>query len=87
MHSHTKSSLKFILAIHNLLPSVESQNLSYENKGIRKMVQALRLNIHQFLVSFFQRDDCIPKSSNLTEIFNAISVAKLWHYDHYGPPK
>ena len=45
------------------------------------------VDIHQFLVSFFQRDDCIPKSSDLTEIFNAISVARLWHYDHYGPLK
>ena len=57
---------------------------------VRVALQALQVdivNIHQFLVSFFQRDDCIPKSSDLTEIFNAISVAKLWHYDHYGPLK
>ena len=57
---------------------------------VRVALQALQIdvvNIRQFLVSFFQRDDCIPKSSDLTEIFNAISVAKLWHYDHYGPLK
>ena len=57
---------------------------------VRVALQALEVdvvNIHQFLVSFFQRDDCIPKSSDLTEIFNAITVAKLWHYDHYGPLK
>ena len=57
---------------------------------VRVALQALEIdvvNIHQFLVSFFQRDDCIPKSSDLTEIFNAITVAKLWHYDHYGPLK
>lgn len=57
---------------------------------VRVALQALQVDVvdvHQFLVSFFQRDDCIPKSSDLTEIFNAITVAKLWHYDHYGPLK
>ena len=57
---------------------------------VRVALQALEVdvvNIHQFLASFFQRDDCIPKSSDLTEIFNAITMAKLWHYDHYGPLK
>jgi hypothetical protein len=40
---------------------------------------------HQFLVSFFQSECCIRKPSDLTELFNVVTEAKLWRYDHYGP--
>ena len=41
--------------------------------------------IHSFLVRCFSRDDWTQKSSTLDELFNALSVAKLWNYDNYGP--
>jgi hypothetical protein len=42
-------------------------------------------DVHQFLVSFFQSECCIRKPSDLTELFNVVTEAKLWRYDHYGP--
>ena len=40
---------------------------------------------HQFLMTSFQGDCCIPETSDLTKLFNVITQAKLWHYDHYVP--
>ena len=40
---------------------------------------------HQFLVSFFQSECCIPEAPDLTKLFNIVTEAKLWRYDHYGP--
>ena len=46
----------------------------------------VKLNdVHQFLVSFFQNERCIPEPSNFTKLFNTITEAKLWRYDHYSP--
>ena len=42
-------------------------------------------DVHQFLVSFFQSECSIPKASSLTKLFNIITEAKLWRYDHYSP--
>ena len=42
-------------------------------------------DVHQFLVSFFQSECCIPEAPDLTKLFNIITEAKLWRYDHYGP--
>ena len=40
--------------------------------------------VHSFLVHYFSRDDWINNDpSNFNELFNALSVAKLWNYDHY----
>ena len=41
--------------------------------------------VHQFLVSFFQSECCIPEAPDLTKLFNIVTEAKLWRYDHYGP--
>ena len=41
-------------------------------------------NVHQYLVSLFQ-GCCIPEVPHLTKLFNIITEAKLWSYDHYGP--
>ena len=40
---------------------------------------------HQFLVSFFQSECCIPEAPDLTKLFNIVTETKLWRYDHYGP--
>ena len=42
-------------------------------------------DVHQFLVSFFQSECCIPEASDLIKLFNIVTEAKLWRYDHYGP--
>ena len=42
-------------------------------------------NVHHYLVALFERGDCIPNTSNLTDIFEAVSVARLWRYDNCGP--
>ena len=44
-------------------------------------------DVHQFLVSFFQSESCIPEAPNLTKLFNIVTEAKLWRYDHYSPLK
>ena len=43
------------------------------------------MDAHQFLVSFFQSESCIPEASNLTKLFNIVTEAKLWRYDHFSP--
>jgi hypothetical protein len=42
-------------------------------------------DVHQFLVSFFQSECCIPEAPDLTKLFNIVTEAKLWRYDHYSP--
>ena len=39
--------------------------------------------VRSFLVHCSSRDDWIQNPSNLDELFTALSVAKLWSYDHY----
>jgi hypothetical protein len=41
--------------------------------------------VYSFLVRCFSRNDWIQNPSNFDQLFNALSVAKLWNYDHYGP--
>ena len=38
-----------------------------------------------FLTSYFSQAECIPKSSNLHEIFEGITRQKLWNYWKYYP--
>ena len=38
-----------------------------------------------FLIRYFQCDSWAHNISDLSELFNAVSVAKLWNFDHYGP--
>ena len=42
-------------------------------------------NVHHYLVALFERDDCIPNTSKLIDIFKAVSVAKLWRFDNCRP--
>ena len=41
--------------------------------------------VHHFLIRYFRSDLWVKKTSDLSELFDAVSVAKLWNYDHYGP--
>ena len=57
---------------------------------VRSAMEARQVKLkdaHQFLVTFFQSECCIRKPSDLTELFNTITEAKLWSYDHYSPLK
>lgn len=42
-------------------------------------------DVHQFLMTSFQGDCCIPEVPDHTKLFNIITQAKLWRYDHYVP--
>ena len=62
-------------------------SLLVEVRSAMQAHQVNMVNVHQFLVSFFQDDCCIPEVSDLTKVFNIITEAKLWRFDHYGPLK
>ena len=42
-------------------------------------------NVRHFLIHYFSRGDWIHDPSNLDALFTALSIAKLWNYDHYDP--
>ena len=55
---------------------------------VRLAMEARQVKVsdaHQFLVSFFQSESCIPEAPNLTKLFNIVTEAKLWRYDHFSP--
>ena len=72
----------------NILQKIKCQFASLQLK-VRSAMEAQQTNIsdvHQFLVASFQ--ECyIPEAPDLTKLFNAITQAKLWRYDHYAPLK
>ena len=41
--------------------------------------------VRNFLIRYFQCDGWAHDLSDLDKLFNAVSVAKLWNYDNYGP--
>ena len=41
--------------------------------------------VRQFLLNFFEGNCSIPKEDDLDAIFDTITEARLWRYDHYGP--
>ena len=42
-------------------------------------------DVYDFLVRCFSRDDWVQNPANFGQLFNALSVTKLWNYNHYGP--
>ena len=56
-----------------------------------KVQSALQANqvsvdrVRHFLIRYFHSNAWAQKISDLGELFDAVSVAKLWNYDHYGP--
>ena len=42
-------------------------------------------DVHDYLVHYFSRGDWIHDPSNLDALFTALSIARLWSYDHYDP--
>ena len=42
-------------------------------------------DVHDFLVHYFSQSDWIHDPLHLNALFTALSVAKLWNYDHYDP--
>ena len=43
--------------------------------------------VHQFLLNFFEGECDISDVADMTKLFNSMTTAKLWRYDHYGPLK
>ena len=73
----TKSALGEIKSsFASLLIEVRS---ALEKKRVK--VKDVRL----FFVGYFEGDCNIPKRASLSEIFESITSAKLWRYDHYDP--
>ena len=55
---------------------------------VQSALESSQVNIDKvrdFLVRYFSRDDWIQSPSTFGELFNVLSVVKLWNYDHYGP--
>ena len=72
---------------HTVLQKIKRQFASLQVE-VRSAMEARRVkvsDVQQFLVSSFQSECCIPEAPNLTKLFNIITEAKLWRYDHYGP--
>jgi hypothetical protein len=72
---------------HTVLQKIKRQfsSLQVEVRSAMEARQVKLKDAHQFLVSFFQSECCIRKPSDLTELFNIVTEAKLWRYDHYSP--
>ena len=54
---------------------------------VRSAMQCNKVNaldVHQFLVTYFEGECSIPEVPDFTKIFNAMTATKLWRYDHYG---
>ena len=60
-------------------------HLQVELRSAMEASQVKLDDVHQFVVSFFQSECHIPEVPDLTKLFNFITEAKLWRYDHYGP--
>ena len=72
---------------HTVLQKIKRQfaSLQVEVRSAMETRQVKVSDAHQFLVSFFQSECCIPEAPDLTKLFNIVTEAKLWRYDHYGP--
>ena len=60
-------------------------SLQVEVRSAMETRQVKLKDVHQFLVSFFQGECCIPEAPDLTKLFNIVTNSGLWRYDHYGP--
>ena len=70
----------------NILQKIKCQFASLVLK-VRSAMEAQQVKMsdaHQFLMTSFQ-GCCIPEAPDLTKLFNTITQAKLWSYDHYVP--
>ena len=57
-------------------------------RKVQSALESRQINVdvvHSFLVRSFSRDDWIQHPSGFTELFNALSVSKLWDYQHLNP--
>ena len=60
-------------------------SLSHEVQLALQSSSASVNEVYSFLVRCFSRDDWIQNPLSFDQLFNALSVAKLWNYDHYSP--
>ena len=84
MHKHIdlaviKSNEEEIKAQFSLLLINVKKELKSENIDVS--------DVYEFLVNFFQKDDCFPSATMITydSIFRATTVSRLWDYQHYSP--
>ena len=60
------------------------------SQKVQSALESRQVNVDDvcsFLVRYFSRDDWIQnqRPSSFTELFEALSVFKLWNYNHYSP--
>ena len=72
-----------------VLQKIKSQfaSLLIEVRSAMEACSVKMVDVHQFLVTFFQGECHIPEVCDLAKLFNVVTEAKLWRYDHYGPLK
>ena len=67
-----KIKSRFSLLVINVQSSMENHKVKVKK-------------VRQFLLNFFEGNCSIPDVADLDKIFNAVTEARLWRYDHYGP--
>ena len=67
-----KMEAKFAMLLTNTCRRLKEKQINIEDLQI-------------FLISCFSPGECIPRSSNINEIFGAITRHKLWDYWNYYP--
>ena len=60
-------------------------SLAHEVQSALQSCQVGVNEVYNFLVRCFSQDDWIQNPSSFDQLFNALSVTKLWNYDHYSP--
>ena len=71
----------------NILQMIKGKFASLQLQ-IRLAMEARSVKVgdaHQYLVTSFQGDCRIPEAPDLTKLFNFVTEANLWRYDHYVP--
>ena len=83
--------MSFYLILDNMFRSNEDEikgRFAYLLDSVESALEANNYkaeDVRKFIIKMFHcSDDCIPKS-NLSDIFNAVSVNKFWSYEHHSP--
>ena len=57
---------------------------------VRSALESQQINpkdVREFLLTYFEGECSIPDVIDMRKIFESITIAKLWKYEHYGPLK
>ena len=88
LESHQLSSLSTGQAMTEKALSRTKRHFSNLLVKVRSSMEANNSkvkNVRDFLVTYFEGECNIPDVGNLSKIFESVTSAKLWRYDHYSP--